>query len=58
MDVKAVKKKIDTLTSIEKISNNEIVSHLKAIVPEYISKNSEFEKLDTHKVKVKKLKIG
>jgi len=58
MNIKAIKKKIDTLISIEKISNNEIVSHLKAIVPEYISKNSEYEKLDTHKVKVKKLKIG
>jgi len=58
MNIKAIKKKIDTLISIEKISNNEIVSHLKAIVPEYISKNSEYEKLDTNKVKVKKLKIG
>ena len=58
LDVKAIKKKIELLISIDKISNNEIVGHLKAIVPEYISKNSEFEKLDTNKVKVKKLKIS
>ena len=58
LDVKAIKNKIEQLISIEKISNNEIVSYLKSIVPEYISKNSEFEKLDKNKVKVKKLKIG
>ena len=36
----------------------ELVKKIKAIVPEYISNNSEFEKLDDTQVKVKKLKIS
>jgi len=43
---------------LQGISHVDIVRSLKNIVPEYISNNSEFEKLDGEKVKVKTLKIG
>jgi FlaA1/EpsC-like NDP-sugar epimerase len=57
-NVEHVKAKIDALIDFHGISHVEIVRAIKNIVPEYISNNSEFEKLDGEKVKVKTLKIG
>ena len=58
IEVEKVKQKIENLIASQEMDSFEIVSKLKAIVPEYISNNSEFETLDTVKGKVKKLKIG
>ena len=58
MNVEQIKVKIDNLISELNIEHVEIVKKIKAIVPEYKSNNSEFEKLDKVVVKVKKLKIG
>ena len=58
INVKEIKLKIDGLIGIDTMENIEIVSKLKSIVPEYISNNSEFEKLDVKTVKVKKLNIS
>ena len=58
VNVDAIKAKIDQLIALQGISHVDIVRLLKSIVPEYISNNSEFEKLDGDKVKVKTLKIG
>jgi len=58
INVKKIKLKIDSLIGMDTLEDIEIVSKLKAIVPEYISNNSEFEKLDVKKVKVKKLNIS
>jgi FlaA1/EpsC-like NDP-sugar epimerase len=58
INVKEIKLKIDGLIGIDTMENIEIVSKLKSIVPEYISNNSEFEKLDIKTVKVKKLNIS
>lgn len=42
-----VKEKIETIIAeLPKLSNKKLVSLMKEIVPEYISKNSEFEELD------------
>ncbi|MCA0931604.1 polysaccharide biosynthesis protein [Lutimonas saemankumensis] len=56
--VDQVKARIDSLISELSIDHLELVKKIKAIVPEYISNNSEFEKLDDTQVKVKKLKIS
>ncbi len=58
IDYNKLKIEIDKLMVLDGLSSNEIVSKLKGIVPNYISNNSEFEKLDKQKGKVKKLKIG
>ncbi len=58
INVKEIKLLIESMTALDEITNNNIVRRLKAIVPEYISNNSEFEKLDAKKVKVKKLNIS
>jgi len=58
INVKKIKLKIDSLIGMDATEDIEIVSRLKSIVPEYISNNSEFEKLDVKKVKVKKLNIS
>ncbi len=58
MHVDQIKAKIDTLISDLNLEHVEIVKKIKDIVPEYISNNSEFEKLDQPKVKVKTLKIS
>ena len=58
INVKQKKLAIENLTGTDNISNEEIVSRLKVIVPEYISNNSVFEKLDIKKIKVKKLNIS
>lgn len=58
LNVKKIKLKIDSLIALHEVDNSNIVTQLKGIVPEYISNNSEFEKLDVSKVKVKKLKIS
>ncbi len=52
------KKQIDDLIKAEGITAVEIVMKIKKIVPQYISNNSEYEKLDKQSVKVKKLKLG
>ncbi len=46
LDCNTVKEKIVKLSSLESIDNIEIVSAIKKIVPEYISNNSVYEKLD------------
>ena len=56
--VNARKLKIDALISDLNLEHVEIVRKIKDIVPEYLSNNSEFEKLDQPKVKVKTLKIS
>ena len=43
---KTVKEKIMALSLLENMDNNEIVSSIKKIVPEFISNNSIYEKLD------------
>ncbi len=58
INVKEIKLKIEHLTGTDDISNDEIVRRLKGIVPEYVSNNSVFEKLDVKNVKVKKLNIS
>ena len=58
INIKKIKQQIEELISVHEISNMEIVSKLKSIVPEYISNNSEFEKLDGEKGKVKKLNVS
>ncbi len=46
-----ISKQVDELTELFKTQNNfTIVSKMKEIVPEYISNNSEFEKLDRQRV--------
>ena len=43
-----IKDKIDAFVNqFKKLTNKEVVQEMKEIVPEYISKNSEFEELDT-----------
>jgi len=46
LDIEKATKKIENLCDLENKSSFEIVSQIKKIVPEYISQNSEFEKLD------------
>ncbi len=58
INLKKVKQKIEDLMKIHELTNLEIVVKLKEIVPEYISNNSEYEKLDANRPKVKKLKLG
>ena len=58
MNVEEIKKKIDHLIADLNLDHVQIVKKIKAIVPEYISNNSEFEKLDKVEVKVKALKIS
>jgi len=58
LNYKEIKKKIEELIASDEDSPVAIVTRLKAIIPEYISNNSEFEALDGVQVKVKKLKIG
>ena len=58
MNVEEIKAKIDNLISELNIEHIEIVKKIKAIVPEYKSNNSQYEKLDKVEVKVKTLKIG
>ncbi len=55
---KKIKTKIEELIAADEDSPVAIVTKLKAIIPEYISNNSEFEALDGVQVKVKTLKIG
>jgi FlaA1/EpsC-like NDP-sugar epimerase len=46
-DTEAVKKKIETICAINReLDNEKVVSLLKGLVPEYISNNSVYEKLD------------
>lgn len=52
------KQQIEILMKSEGIPAIEIVTRLKRIVPQFISNNSEYEKLDDQSVKVKKLKLG
>jgi FlaA1/EpsC-like NDP-sugar epimerase len=58
INIKEIKGKIEDLMAVHEIKNTDIVRKLKSIVPEFVSNNSEFEKLDKVKVKVKKLKIS
>ncbi len=58
MNVEEIKVKIDDLIAELDIDHVKTVKKIKAIVPEYKSNNSEFEKLDKVEVKVKSLKIG
>ncbi|MCK4562823.1 MAG: polysaccharide biosynthesis protein, partial [Flavobacteriaceae bacterium] len=58
INVKEIKQKIEKLIIKNTLTNIDIVKALKSIIPEYISNNSEFEKLDETNVKVKKLKIS
>ncbi|WKK67372.1 polysaccharide biosynthesis protein [Lutimonas zeaxanthinifaciens] len=58
INVDHIKAKIDSLISELSIDHLRLVKKMKAIVPEYISNNSEFEELDDVQVKVKKLKIS
>ena len=46
IDCNIFEAKINSLTNLKNKSNIEIVREIKNIVPEYISNNSEFEKLD------------
>jgi FlaA1/EpsC-like NDP-sugar epimerase len=57
-NLNSIKQKIEGLIAVHEISHLDIVAKLKEIVPEYISNNSEFEKLDKDQVKVKQLKIS
>jgi FlaA1/EpsC-like NDP-sugar epimerase len=50
--------KIEDLIASQNLGHVEIVKRLKAIVPEYVSNNSEYEQLDGDRGKVKKLKIS
>jgi FlaA1/EpsC-like NDP-sugar epimerase len=58
IDYKEKKKQIEDLMNSDNILPVEIVIRIKKIVPQYISNNSEYEKLDNQSVKVKKLKLG
>lgn len=58
INIKEIKQKVEKLIATNSLTNENIVKALKSIVPEYISNNSVFEKLDNAKVKVKKLKIS
>ncbi len=58
LNYKEIKTKIEELIASDEDNPIAIVKRLKAIIPEYISNNSEFEALDGVQVKVKKLKIG
>ena len=58
VNVEAVRAKVEELISSPRLSHVEIVKRLKAIVPEYVSNNSEYESLDGDRGKVKKLKIS
>ena len=58
INVKEIKQKIEKLIIKNTLTNIDIVKALKSIIPEYISNNSEFEKLDETKGKIKKLKIS
>ncbi|MBB88559.1 MAG: polysaccharide biosynthesis protein [Xanthomonadales bacterium] len=50
VDTEAVEKQINTLTGINSLTQPlEIVSHIKALIPEYISNNSTYEVLDSKK---------
>ncbi len=50
VDTQAVEKQINTLTGINSLTQPlEIVSHIKALIPEYISNNSTYEVLDSKK---------
>lgn len=50
LDIQDIESKIENLCSINtKMQNLEIVSMIKAIVPEYLSNNSAYEVLDTKK---------
>ncbi len=54
IDCKVVKPKIvDVCENIDILSKIEIVSRIKDLIPEYISNNSEYEKLDTVLIKNK-----
>lgn len=44
---KLISSKINTLATLKETSKHIIVSQIKEIVPEYISQNSDFEKLDS-----------
>ena len=57
-DFEKFKDLIEKLKDLNNFSKNEIVSELKRIVPNYISNNSEFEKLDVPQKKIKKSKIN
>ncbi len=46
LNCKKVISEINKFENLNQFTNNQIVSHLKAILPEYKSQNSEFEKLD------------
>ena len=46
IDYLSVKKNISDLAALKENNKQDIVTKLKEIVPEYISKNSEFEELD------------
>ncbi|MDY7394188.1 nucleoside-diphosphate sugar epimerase/dehydratase [Aureibaculum sp. 2210JD6-5] len=46
VDYKVVKSKIVELSKLDNMDNYEIVSKMKSIVKEYISNNSEYERLD------------
>lgn len=48
VDYDVVKSKIIELSQLDNMDNFEIVSRMKAIVKEYISNNSEYEKLDSN----------
>jgi FlaA1/EpsC-like NDP-sugar epimerase len=58
IDYKEKKQQIEILMKSKGVPPVEIVASLKRIVPQYISNNSEYEKLDQQSVKVKKLKLG
>ncbi|WP_299066022.1 nucleoside-diphosphate sugar epimerase/dehydratase [uncultured Polaribacter sp.] len=47
IDTKEIKPKIEELTTtFSDLNNNDLVAVMKGLVPEYVSNNSEFEKLD------------
>ncbi len=46
IDCSKITSKINSLSKLKEKSSTKIVFQIKAIIPEYISKNSEFEKLD------------
>lgn len=58
IDFLKAKKLIDELSELENLSILEMVKLLKAIVPTYISQNSQFQSLDEMKVKIKTLRIS
>jgi hypothetical protein len=56
LDNSIVKTKIDDLSlNFNTLNNSDLVKLMKELVPEYVSNNSEFEKLDvrTSEVKIK-----